>query len=113
MRLLFDQNISYRIKNYLPELFSASKHVSDLGLQNQKDNTIWNYAKDNGFAVVTFDSDFYDRSIIYGIPPKIIWIRTGNVSTKNLGLLLSKNAEEIDAFLNDPELSEIACMEFF
>ncbi len=45
MKLLFDQNISFRIEKTLSQKFADSKHVSSLGIMNSKDIDIWNYAK--------------------------------------------------------------------
>lgn len=81
MRLLFDQNISFRIVNKLKDYFPDCKHVSDVWLKNCDDPDIWIYAHDHNFVIVTFDSDFYDISLLNGFPPKIIWIRTGNLTT--------------------------------
>ena len=75
MRLLFDQNISFRITKRLYSYFSGCKHVSDFGLHNCEDHVVWQYARKNNLVIVTFDSDFYDISLINGHPPKIIWIR--------------------------------------
>ncbi len=60
MKLLFDLNISFRIVNKLRDVFQDSTQVRDAGLENATDTEIWNYAKDHGFAIVTFDTDFYD-----------------------------------------------------
>ena len=57
MKLLFDQNISYRIIPKLLSYFPESKHVSQVGLNNSEDSEIWNFAKGNGNVIVTFDSD--------------------------------------------------------
>lgn len=35
-----------------------------------------------GFAIVTFDSDFYERGLIHGFPPKVLWLRYRNTSTQ-------------------------------
>ena len=45
---------------------------------------IWEYAKNNNFCIVTFDADFVDIATIKGHPPKIIWLRTGNMTTENI-----------------------------
>ncbi|MFN3999001.1 DUF5615 family PIN-like protein [Algoriphagus sp.] len=42
------------------------------------------FVKANGYSIVTFDSDFFDLSLIKGHPPKIIWIRTGNLTTDSI-----------------------------
>lgn len=61
--------------------------------------------------IVTFDSDFYDISIINGFPPKIIWIRTGNLTTDEIVQLMIKNYETINSFLNNVDFKDIACLE--
>jgi predicted nuclease of predicted toxin-antitoxin system len=111
MRLLFDQNISFRIIKKLKSYFSGCIHVSECGLLDCEDPEIWQYAKDNDFVIVTFDSDFYDISIINGYPPKIIWIRTGNLTTIEISQLMINNQKIINSFLDTDEFKEIACLE--
>jgi len=36
----------------------------------------------HGFVIVSKDSDFQQRSLLYGNPPKVVWIRLGNSSVK-------------------------------
>jgi predicted nuclease of predicted toxin-antitoxin system len=111
MRLLFDQNISFRITKKLLEYFPNSKHVSDCGLQDCDDPDIWQYAKKNNFAIVSFDSDFYEISLINGHPPKIVWIRSGNLTTNEIADMMIKNHNSIIAFLNNEEFIDVACIE--
>ena len=56
MKLLLDQNISFRIANKIQDIFPESRQVKDLGLENSKDSAIWAYAKENGYCIVTFDA---------------------------------------------------------
>ena len=109
--MLFDQNISFRITSKLVDIFPKCKHVSDCGLMNSEDSDIWNYARKNNYTIVTFDSDFYDISLINGHPPKIIWIRTGNLTTKEIAKLIAYNKETIDKFLVNDEFKNISCLE--
>ncbi|MFZ2725763.1 MAG: putative toxin-antitoxin system toxin component, PIN family [Methylococcaceae bacterium] len=44
------------------------------------------------------DSDFYDKSVLLGHPPKIIGIRRGNCSNRQLELLLRNKVDAIKAF---------------
>jgi len=111
MKLLFDQNISYRVVKRLSDIFPGAKQVRELNLENSTDRQIWAYAKDNGFAIVTFDSDFFDLTLLLGIPPKVIWLRFGNTSTDNLIKILKDNQSLIHEFIEDPEYSEIGCLE--
>ena len=111
MKLLFDQNISFRLLPKIIDIFPELSHVRELGLENSTDLQIWNYAKKNNMSIVTFDSDFYDFSIIKGFPPKIIWIRTGNKTTENLEIVLRKKYSLIRHFLNNSEHSVFGCLE--
>ena len=111
MKILFDQNISFRIVNKIIDYFPGCKHVSDCALMDTQDSTIWTYDKENDFSLVTFDSDFYDISLINGHPPKIIWIRTGNLTTDDIVKLLVQRKKEIDNFLHDSEYQELSCIE--
>ena len=79
-----DQNISRKLIKDLKDLYPGSNHVYSLGLHEASDKEIWDYACKNDFVIVTQDSDFNERSLVFGYPPKIIWLRTGNVSTKSL-----------------------------
>ncbi|WP_224995127.1 DUF5615 family PIN-like protein [Cesiribacter sp. SM1] len=103
MTLLFDQNISPKIAKQLEDTFPGVKQVRHLGLENASDLEIFEYAKSNGYAVVTFDSDFVDLNVLRGFPPKIIWLRTGNLTTKSIAELISKNVVAIRNFLQSEE----------
>jgi predicted nuclease of predicted toxin-antitoxin system len=111
MNLLFDQNISFRIEKKLASDYLIAKHVSSLGLNNVDDVEIWNFAKKEGFVIVTFDSDFYDISIINGCPPKIIWLRKGNMTTNEVVSLIAEKHLLIRNFIMNPDKENIACLE--
>jgi predicted nuclease of predicted toxin-antitoxin system len=111
MKLLFDQNISFRIVNKIQDIFPGSDQVRELGLDNSKDSVIWKFAQEKGYAIVTFDSDFYDLGLLKGASPKVIWLRLGNTSTRNLESVLRKNSDMIITFLTDPTYKDIRCLE--
>lgn len=71
MKLLFDQNISFRTAKKLHVYFPGCQHISDCNFNNTNESDIWNFAKNNDFAIVTFDSDFYDMSLIKAIRLKL------------------------------------------
>jgi predicted nuclease of predicted toxin-antitoxin system len=101
MKFLFDQNISQRILKVLPEIYIGSSHVKIEGLLNSSDRYIWEFAKKNGFIIVTQDSDFNELNSLLGFPPKIIWIRTGNLKTQAIINILIDNHLEILKFVED------------
>jgi len=45
MKLLFDENISYKLVKRLEDIFPESKHIRELGLETFEDINIWNFAK--------------------------------------------------------------------
>ena len=110
MKLLLDQNISHKLVKELEDLFPRSNHVYLLDLQKASDEKIWNYARDNSFTIVTQDSDFNERSLIYGYPPKVIWLRTSNVSTQNTKRLLKEHSQDILLFEKDKTLG---CLQIY
>ena len=105
MKLLFDENISFKITKKIIHLYPDSKHLSDLRLIQSTDFEVWDFAKKNRFSIVTFDSDFMDLALIKGFPPKIIWLKIGNTSTENLVTVLINNFIVINHFLKNDELS--------
>lgn len=110
MKLLFDENLSPRLAEEVSVKFSESVHVRDVGLSAATDAGVWNYAADNGFAIVSKDGDFSQVSILRGAPPKVIWIRRGNCTTAEIATLLQSNVTEILQFETD---SEAALLELF
>ncbi|GDX11775.1 hypothetical protein LBMAG57_35470 [Verrucomicrobiota bacterium] len=80
MRLLFDQNLSPRLPRLLHDIFPDSIHVREVALHESGDSLVWDYAKENGYLIVSKDTDFQQRSLLLGAPPKFIWLRLGNCS---------------------------------
>lgn len=101
MRLLFDQNLSPRLVKLLADVFPESNHVFPLGLDQAEDTMVWEYARDEGFMLVTKDADFGDLSILRGFPPKVIWLRRGNCKTSDIEELLRCNLEVVEQLENE------------
>ena len=111
MKLLFDANISYRAVKGLADIFPNAYQVRDLSLDKATDRQIWDYAKENYYTIVTFDSDFYDLTLLLGFPPKVIWLRLGNTSTGNLIKIFKENQGLIQEFIETVEYCNIGCLE--
>lgn len=103
MKLLFDQNISPKIVKRLEADFPGSTQVRYVGLEDAADSTIFKYARQHDCSIVTFDADFVDLVTVQGAPPKVIWLRTGNLTTRSIEELLRRNTDSIIAFLEDEE----------
>ena len=64
MKFLLDENLSVRIVPEILDLYPDSAHVSSQGLQQASDTAIWSFAQQNGYAIVSKDADFHQRSLI-------------------------------------------------
>ncbi len=98
MKLLLDENLSDRIIPRIIDLYPNSQHVKNLGLINTEDAEIWEYAKANEFVILSKDADFHQRSLLYGHPPKFIYLRIGNCPTSKIVQILRNNLEIILQF---------------
>ena len=105
MKLLFDQNLSYKLCALLDDLFPGSSHVRELGLDRADDRFIWQYAKDHHFVLVSQDSDFADMSAHFGAPPKVIWLRCGNRPTGDMVAVLRRHQMTAELFYRDSTVS--------
>ena len=102
MNLLFDENLSPHLVERLADVYPESRHVSGVELGAAQDSSVWEYAKEHGFAIVSKDSDFAERSVLES-RPKVIWIRLGNCSTSEIEGKLRSAREAVRAFLGKDE----------
>ena len=105
MKLLLDENLSDRVIPQIEALYPDSAHVKTLSLTNTDDTKIWEFAKDNGFIVVSKDSDFYQLSLLRGHPPKFIYLRIGNSPTDRIVQVLKGSFDMIAQFERQVEES--------
>lgn len=99
MKALLDQNLSYRLVDVLSGRFPGSSHVRDHGLTGGDDERIWSMARDNGFFIVTKDSDFLARALVRGHPPQIVQVCLGNASTRQIADVLVASLDDIEQFV--------------
>jgi predicted nuclease of predicted toxin-antitoxin system len=110
LKLLLDENLPQKIVSSLQVDFPGSSHVCLVGLQTCDDRRVWAYARANGFWIVTKDADFYEMTLLYGAPPKVIWLRFGNCrSGEILDRLLGSATRLAEAATQDDK----ACVEIF
>jgi predicted nuclease of predicted toxin-antitoxin system len=110
MKLLFDQNLSFKLCDALSDLFPGSTQARLVGLAAASDRTVSDYAEANGFALVSLDSDFAEMAVLLGPPPKVIWLRCGNQPTAVVETLLRNRAATIASFGLD---ATAACLEIY
>lgn len=110
MRLLFDQNLSFKLCIALADCFPNSTQTGQIGLATANDRTVWNVAREGGFTLVSQDADFAELAFYLGPPPKVIWLRCGNQPTGLIAGLLRRQLKVIEAFEADPTA---VCLELY
>lgn len=110
MKLLLDENLSFRLVALLNHDFPGSTQVKLENLEKSSDMALWLFARQHDFTLVTQDSDFHELSLLYEPPPKIIWLKCGNQSRVFIAELLIKHKQAIEQFINDTEAS---CLEIY
>jgi predicted nuclease of predicted toxin-antitoxin system len=103
IRVIADENISWRIKKLIPDWDILPSNEIDPG-KRMTDSWIWNFARQNNYSILTFDEDFFEIQNIHSFPPKIIWLRTGNISTRSIAERLKLLESEIKNFLGNEEM---------
>ena len=103
MKLLLDQNLSRRLIARIEDSYPGSIHAADVGLDAASDRSIWEWAGERGYVVVSKGTDFRQLAFLYGPPPKVVWLRVGNVSTAMIEALLLGSAERVARFVDDDE----------
>jgi predicted nuclease of predicted toxin-antitoxin system len=101
VKLLFDHHLSPRLVGSLADIYPDSNHVYMLGLEQADDRDIWEYARREGFLIVTKDADFSDLCMLRGFPPKIIWIRRGNCKTSTIEAILRHHYADVETLDKD------------
>jgi predicted nuclease of predicted toxin-antitoxin system len=79
-------------------------------METADDAMVWSLARSEGYTIVTKDSDFHELSVLHGPPPKVIWLKCGNVPWERVADLLLEYREDIEKFLAD---DEVACLEIY
>lgn len=89
----------FLIDNNLPNSFDIWKsedflYVRDLD-PKASDTIIWNLARAQSLTIVSKDSDFTDRILLSEPPPRVIHLRTGNMSIREFFNFYTKNWTDI------------------
>jgi predicted nuclease of predicted toxin-antitoxin system len=107
MKILFDQNLSPKLAVRLQDVYPGSSNVRHQNLRGADDWEIWNFAAVHGIAIASKDTDFLERSLIQGPPPKVIYVGVGNCTTDQIETLIRIYQDELDHFADAPHLGVI------
>lgn len=108
MKLLLDQNISYKAIKKLAPYYEEVAQVGRLGMAQTEDAMIWQYALVNEYVIVSFDAYFQERNLISDNPMKVIWLRLRNTATEHIIRVLISQQTLIEQFFQDEGCS---CLE--
>ena len=100
---LFDENLPAKIQ-FTPSF--PVINVSILG-KSPSDTQIWEYAKQNGLAIVTKDVDFSDRLMVDSSPPRVVHLRFGNMRKRVFHAFLASVWPKIEALVADHKLINV------
>lgn len=103
MRLLIDENLPVTLADLLPV---ESFHATAFGT-NPSDQELWRAAREHDLVILTRDTDFFDRLMIEGPPPKVVWVRLGNLRRRELEITLVEMWSTIEGLLVSADLVEI------
>lgn len=103
MKLLLDENLSYRIVPHILTAYPDSAHVKDFTLLQTADTDIWHFAQQHNFIITSKDADFHQKSLLWGHPPKVVYLRVGNRSTTYIIDLLLNRKSVIQSFITTDE----------
>ncbi|MCC5849729.1 MAG: DUF5615 family PIN-like protein [Verrucomicrobia bacterium] len=103
MRFLIDENLPHQLGQILDIDWLHSTRIS----QQATDTELWNYARENGFILFTKDTDFFDRLLLVGPPPKVIWVRLGNMRKQLLIETLSVRWADITRLIAIHDLVQV------
>jgi predicted nuclease of predicted toxin-antitoxin system len=101
--LLIDENPPASLAGVLPPDCS---HATELGPQ-PTDLQLWSHARERNWTILTRDTDFFNRIMLEGPPPKVIWVRLGNIRRKDLESMLLRLWPGIIELLEDADLIEV------
>ena len=110
MKLLLDENLFRRLVPFLLHNYPGSSHVCLMGLESATDVEVWNTANSQDFVTVTRDADFEELSLVWGQPPKVIWLKTSNPSRASTLKALLDNHLKINEALYEMRQ---ACVELY
>ena len=108
MKFLVDAHLPPRLCTVLGTDGHEAIHTTRLAAQNQTpDEIISQLSLAEHWVVVTKDADFYHSHLLHGKPWKLLLVRTGNISTRDLTDLFQRHLPAIVASFENNSLVEL------
>ena len=102
LKFIIDTQLPPKLATHLEALETDAVHTTNyLSGHLMADKEIIQKAIDEERIVVSKDADFRDYFLVKGSPPRILLIKTGNISNKNLFKLITKSLPTIQKLFDD------------
>ena len=102
-RILIDENLPFSLGVKLGADYIHASQIAD----QASDTLLWEQARKNDWIVLTRDTDFFDRLLVHGTPPKVIWIRLGNLRKADLLNIMEERWPSILKLIRSHDLIEV------
>ena len=108
MKFVVDAHLPRRLCAMLAQHGHDATHTLDLPAGNAtKDGAINQLSIDQQRVVISKDTDFFYSHLLHGRPWKLLLVKTGNISTRDLRALLERNLLAIEAAFQTHTLVEV------
>lgn len=101
--LLLDENLSPTLVAKLELEFPGVAHLSQFNMLGMPDIEVWRFAGEQGYCIVSSDSDFNQLAFVNGPPPQVIWLRLADVTTDEIRQCLVGHKSAIVTFLGQDD----------
>jgi len=107
MNFYIDAHLPYSLKQVFTNLGFEAVHTTELIDGNKtQDQEIISLAGNSG-VVISKDEDFYQSYLLYGKPPKFVYVKVGNMRLRDLKLLFESVAPKLVEQLKQYDLLEL------
>lgn len=103
IRYLLDENLPISLVQIIG---GESSHAGALPAR-ATDDELWSHARRHNLVLLTKDADFFDRMLLQGPPPKVVWFRVGNLRKTEVEQLASRVWPQVLLLLETHDLVEI------
>ncbi len=102
LKFIIDTQLPSKLATHLEGLETDAVHTTNyLSGHLMADKEIIQKAVDEERIVVSKDADFRDYFLVKGSPPKILLLKTGNISNKDLFRLITTSFPTIQKLFDD------------
>lgn len=109
MKFLIDANLPFKLKVKLDKLGYDVIHTDNLpNKEFTNDEEIREFSRIHNRTIITKDTDFLQSHLLRNKPSYLLLITTGNISNKDLILLIESNFEKIVGLFDKYKLIELS-----